>query len=265
LVRRSSAFVAAAHTSCCDAAPVESASDSATRAGLTLLNGFDLRCDGERVPLPMPSQRLVAFLALQHQPVLRSYVAGTLWIDASEANAGASLRSALWRLRRLGFDLVEGTNRHLRLEPSVAVDVQDAVRWAERMLEPDSEVSPADIRRAIAFGELLPDWYDDWLVLERERLRQIALHTLEHLCERLAREGRFGQALDVGIAALRCEPLRESAHRAVIDVHLHEGNVAEAVRHYRFYARLLRDRLGLAPSERLQERMRSFHARMTVR
>ena len=69
---------------------------------LNLLRGFELWCDGERVTLPMSAQRVLAFLALHDRPVLRLYVAGSLWLDASEERSYANLRSALWRLRRPG-------------------------------------------------------------------------------------------------------------------------------------------------------------------
>jgi DNA-binding SARP family transcriptional activator len=48
------------------------------------------------------------------------------------------------------------------------------------------------------------------------------------------------------------EPLRESAHRAVIEVHLAEGNPGEALRQYDLYRRLLRVELGLSPSQAIR-------------
>jgi DNA-binding SARP family transcriptional activator len=232
---------------------------------LRLLNGFDLRCEGEPLPVPIPGQRVLAFLALQQGAVLRSYVAGSLWIDSNDEHAAASLRSALWRIRHDGYKIVESTSRLLLLASAVTVDVRNAVDWARRIEDPHAEVERRDIEWATSFGDLLPDWYDDWLVVERERIRQLGLHALELLCRRLTQEQRFGHALDVGLAAVRCEPLRESAHRVVIEVHLAEGNPTEAVRHYALCSRLLHDRLGLDPSERLQELVRPLHARITVR
>ena len=60
--------------------------------------------------------------------------------------------------------------------------------------------------------------------------------------------GRYPAALAVGLAAVQSEPLRESAHRRVIEVHLSEGNHAEALRQYQTFRRLLADELGLPPS-----------------
>jgi DNA-binding SARP family transcriptional activator len=72
-------------------------------------------------------------------------------------------------------------------------------------------------------GELLPDWYDDWVALERERFRELRIHAFEALSARLISAERFGEAMDIALAAVRCEPLRESTHRAVISVHLARG------------------------------------------
>ena len=61
---------------------------------LQLLDSFELTHGGRRLELPLPAQRLLAFLALHDQPTLRGYVAGTLWLESNEAHAAGSLRSA---------------------------------------------------------------------------------------------------------------------------------------------------------------------------
>ena len=101
-------------------------------------------------------------------------------------------------------------------------------------------------------AELLPDWYDEWVLIERERYRQVGLHALESLCRAADRETPFGRALETGLAAVAGEPLRESAHRALIKAHLAEGNVSEAIRQYRVYRELLRDQLSLDPSPAME-------------
>src|SRR5262245_10682657 len=92
---------------------------------LRLLRGFELRQGDEIIPLPMSAQRLAAFLALHDRPIQRVHVAGTLWIDSSEEQANASLRTALWRLRRAGSTIVHGTSTHLVLSSVVPVDVHE--------------------------------------------------------------------------------------------------------------------------------------------
>jgi DNA-binding SARP family transcriptional activator len=199
---------------------------------LGLIGGFELRCARERIALPLTAQRLVAFLALQPRPVTRGYVAGALWLDSSESHAKASLRSALWRTQRAAGDLVAVTSCHLALGTGVEVDVATIAAAAHRALEGPDVVHDEELRVLIDAGELLPDWYDDWLAIERERLRQLRLHALEATCERLAGTRRFGIAVEAGLAAVAADPLRESAHRALVRVHLAEGNLGEAIRQY---------------------------------
>jgi DNA-binding SARP family transcriptional activator len=220
--------------------------------GLVLLDGFELRRAGQGVPVPMTVQRVLVFLALHDRPVPRSQVAGTLWLDASEQRATASLRSALWRLRRPGDPLVEASQNHLRLAAGVTVDYREVVGYARALLDEANGGAALERNAGCLSRELLPGWWEDWVLVERERFRQLRLHALEACCRRLARAGRFAQAVEAGLAAVALEPLRESAHRLLISVYLAEGNRAEAVRQYQAYRRLLRDELALEPSPQVQ-------------
>jgi DNA-binding SARP family transcriptional activator len=229
------------------------AAASAVRAShLSLLPSFELRCAGEPVELPLSAQRVLAFLALQERPVLRVHVAGTLWPDSPEERAHANLRSAVWRLRRPGLPVLEASATHLGLARSLTVDVAGTRARARRLLGSadgiEDEFHESDLR-----CDLLSDWYEDWVLLERERFRQLRLHALELLCERLAATGRFHAAVEAGLVAVAGEPLRESAQRALIRAHLAEGNVGEAIRQYRSYRTLLADELGLRPSPALEQ------------
>lgn len=89
------------------------------------------------------------------------------------------------------------------------------------------------------------------MIFERERLRHLHLHSLEAASAQLVQQHRFTEALDIALAAVRSEPLRESAHCAVITVHIAEGNLVEAIRHYHRFRRLLVAELGVEPSPRL--------------
>jgi DNA-binding SARP family transcriptional activator len=220
---------------------------------LSLLNAFELRCDGCLVNLPLSAQRLLAFVALHEHALLRVYVAGTLWIDASDERAGASLRSSLWRLNRPGYRLIEATSTHLRLASEVDVDIRRAFAVAHRLLDGTADATDLEDAETALEGDLLPDWYDDWLLFERERFRQLSLHALEALATQLMNAGKAGRALEAALAAVRGEPLRESAHRALIRIHLAEGNQGEALRQYELCCRLLRERLELEPSTQLVE------------
>ena len=106
-------------------------------------------------------------------------------------------------------------------------------------------------------GDLLPGWYDDWVLVDRERLRQMRVHALESMARGLGEQHRYAEAIEVGMAAVAAAPLRESAHREVIRIHLAEGNVSEALRQFEVCAQLLRADLGLQPSERMIDLMQS--------
>lgn len=214
------------------------------------MNGFELACAGRVAPRPLSAQRLVALLALQDRPVQRVYIAGKLWPDSSEERALASLRSAIWRANRRGIALVRTLDSRVALSPDVRIDVQAALAQAQSLIDgtEDDDIGYADF---LLTGELLPDWYDDWLLIERERVRQIRLHALEALTARLVESARYGEATESALSAIAGEPLRESAHRALIRVHLAEENPSEAIRHYELFRDLLGARLGLRPSRQL--------------
>ncbi len=217
-----------------------------------LLRSFQLRHDGEGVTLPPGAQRLIAFLALHRGTLQRVFVAGSLWIDSTQDAANANLRTALWRLRRVSYPLVSATATHLSLAPDVAVDLRVQTALAKRIVAGRDGCDRDELEAFLLAGELLPDWYDEWVIVERERFRQMRLHALEKLCDSLAREERYADAIEVGLAAVAGEPLRESAHRAVMRVHVAEGNRGEALRQYELCRRLLAG-LGLEPSRDTQQ------------
>jgi DNA-binding SARP family transcriptional activator len=218
---------------------------------LGLLGAFRLRRNQQPLVLSPGEQRVVAFLAVHDRPLQRAFVAGNLWIDSDDDHAGGNLRTAVWRLRQLDERLIESSRSHLALSPSVAVDLHQGVAHARRLLREHAADPDADGVIASA-GDLLPDWYDDWVVVERERFRQLRLHALEARCTALGEVGAYGLAVEAGLACLAAEPLRESTHRAVIKVHLAEGNAAEAVRQYELCCTLFMRELGLSPSAEMQ-------------
>lgn len=224
---------------------------------VSVIDGFECRVGVRAVALPPGSQRLLAFLAIWERPVLRSYVSGSLWPDSDGQRANASLRSALWRLQSGCDGVVAATSSHLALRPEVQVDYRDAIDWSRAVLASGEPLPPTWSLQEITTltRELLPDWYDDWVQLGRERFRQLRLHALEAICVRLASSGRYAEALLAGLAAVAIEPLRESARRRVIEVHLAEHNIVEAVREYRAYETLLRAQLSLGPSSDLRHCM----------
>lgn len=233
-----------------------------SHVSLSLLGGFALTIGGAPISLPVPAQRVLAFVALQERPVRRTHAAEVLWLESPQGRARASLRSALWALRRCGNELVDVTNQCLRLG-EVVVDARVLADWAHAVLEGEPTYGPRSRFDGLDEGlpgDLLPDWYDDWLVVERERLRELRARALERICERLTAAGSFRQAAEAGLAALDADPLRESTHRCLVGLHLAEGNQADALHSYFLYRDLLHKRLGLEPSARMEELVRGLRA-----
>jgi DNA-binding SARP family transcriptional activator len=231
--------------------------EASTGIHLTLLGGFKLRSDGEAVALPLPAERLLAFVALHDRPLLRPYIAGVLWSDTTEAHAAGNLRCALWRLTHCGARLLEAGGGHLELASDVSVDIRLGTALALRLRKvvalPEAELTADNLS-----FDLLPDWYEEWVILEREAFCQLRVHALESLCERLAEAGRFDPAVQAGLAAVAADPLRESAHRVLIAAYLAEGNAGPALRQFETFSRLLHDELDLEPSAPMQALARSL-------
>lgn len=218
---------------------------------LCLLGGFELSAGGESVRVSRAGQRVLAVLAVAHRSraAPRADLAARLWPDLSAERAASNLRSTLWRLPRpRSRALVVSTAVDVRLVDELDVDLwraEDLAReLSSRHLTPEGTLDDLDLLQL----DLLPSWDDDWLVVEQESHRQQRLHALETSSDELCGTGRFTEALTAALGAVRSEPLRESAHRRIIEVHLAEGNHAEALRQYDSYRRLIAHELGLPPS-----------------
>jgi DNA-binding SARP family transcriptional activator len=194
---------------------------------LWLLGGFELRLDGALLGLQPSMQRLVTLVALTTRGVSRQHAAFQLWPDTDEQRARANLRSTLWRLHKLPAKVVTATEERLHLADDVWVDTRDGMA---ELAAGDSDVLGPDLPFQALDADLLPDWYDDWLVIERERLRQLRLRLLEERGRAALLAGDTGTAIQSGLAAVAIDPLRETSHRLVIEAHLVEGNAREALR-----------------------------------
>jgi DNA-binding SARP family transcriptional activator len=211
---------------------------------LSLLGCWRLEQEGVLISVAPAAQRLLALLALRG-PSSRAVLAGTLWPEAGEVHAVTNLRAALHRVRRQLPGLLADTRDPVCLDPAVDIDIHQLST---------SPARPAGLAggRTLA-DDLLPGWYDDWLFFERERVRQMWLHSVEERAADLAGAGDFRHGLDLALVAIGCEPLRESAHRLVVSIHLAEGNPSEAVRAFDAYRLLVSDELGLEPTQQMRQ------------
>jgi len=226
---------------------------STSRVELSLLGTFRMRVDSVQIDeLAIGSQRLLIFLALHDRAIARISLAGTMWPDVSDERAGLSLRSALTRLDGLLSNTVVATKAGgLSLRAGVVVDLREAQALAHRLLHRSSPVEVADLSAdsvALLSSELLPDWYDDWIIADAEDWRQLRVDALEALGQRLLAEARTAEAIRAARAAMRVDPLRESPHALLIRIHLADGNQSEALGVFDRYRGILFSALGLEPT-----------------
>lgn len=224
---------------------------------ISVLGAFALRLSGEPVlGLSVGSQRLLVFLALQGHSLRRLAVAGAMWPEVSEERAGVSLRAALSRLDAVSRDAILVASSGLGLAGGVRVDLHEAQRIARRLVASDSPIGSYDLTveaLSLLSQELLPDWYDDWVIGEGEDWRQLRMNALEALALVHHEAKRYGEAAAAARAAIKVEPLRETSHAILIGVHLAKGNQSEALRAYDRYCELLHTALGLAPTKQFTD------------
>jgi DNA-binding SARP family transcriptional activator len=218
------------------------------RVLLDLLDGFRLRVGSEHIEISEVAQRLVAFIALNRRPLPRALVAGTLWPEKTESRAFANLRSSLWRLHCASPPpTIICSGSSLLLNPAVRLDVAVLERHGWALL--DGSLRPTTELRADWFSmELLPGWYEDWVIVERERLSQLQIRFLEALVHHLRGLGEYARAIDQAMRLVATDPLRERSQLALIHALVDEGSWGRAHRQADDYCRLLDDAFGCRAS-----------------
>jgi len=225
-----------------------------SRYRLRLLGRFELTRGPSPLRVSPASERLLAYLAIRSDPSSRQQAAEALWPDCTDIRAAGNLRSALWRLPGREQDrLVSARSGRIALAPQVAVDLEELSRRLTGPGPGTAEETGQHGSIPVLRQDVLPGWPEEWLVAPREWFRQIRLRALESLCDQHRVAGRLDTAARAGLAAVSCDPLRESAHRQLARVHIDEGNYADALRQYHTYRELARAELGLPPSPRFRE------------
>jgi DNA-binding SARP family transcriptional activator len=225
-----------------------------------LLGGLEVELNGAVVDSPV-SQRpwaVFAHLALAARPVARAELASRFWPDVLDQSARASLRSALWTLRRqIGDALaVDGERVGLAGTPDVWVDVREF----ERLAESDPAASLELCR-----GDLLEGLEDDWAVAARDRHRDQVIELLERLASEAEERGETRDAIELTRRQIERDRFDEEAHRRLIERLDRAGDRAGAMRAYRALAERLRRELGVAPSRQSRELVERLRAATPAR
>lgn len=230
---------------------------------------------GDRVVTRFDTRKAAALLALlalnPHRLHSREALAEQLWPDEDPDATRNRFKQVLSLLRKeleppgTEAGSVLATDRtHVRLQPGALVsDVEEFEGALDAARSAGDPVSSLQAAARLYKGELLPGYYEEWILSERQRLAERHLGALENLAQALAERGDFAQALDHARRAVSADPLREASHALVMRVYAASGRVSEAVREYAELERTLREHLDSAPSASVRALLEQIRAQET--
>ncbi|MFQ5856833.1 MAG: tetratricopeptide repeat protein [Anaerolineae bacterium] len=243
-----------------------------------LFGGLHLRRGKDPLP-PIRSRAarsLFAYLmTYPDRPHTRDLLAGLFWPDMPDAQARRRLSQALWQVRQAlkplpspqPCILTDAETVQFNRQASYWLDVE---AFEEKLREVRETESPPPghalslLKEAVALytGDFLAGYYDDWAVIERERLRDLYLKALNQLVLLCKAQGLYEEALTHAAQLTRYDPLREAAHREVMRLCFLLGRPNEALRQYDLCCDLLAEELGVPPSPATTALYREISARM---
>ena len=218
---------------------------------IRLLGQFDIRFAGKRIMIPSRAgQSLLAYIALTAGTAhRREKLAGIFWPDTSDENARKYLRQELWRIRK-ALAGQSGTTEYILADEFTITFNRNADYWldAAQMERPDLDIQSLTANLSLYQGELLPGFFDDWIVLERERIQTIFETKMEQLLGQLVAAERWIAVQEQGERWLALGNTPEPAYRALMLAHGARGDMAKVSSIYQRCISDLEERLGLEPS-----------------
>ena len=219
-----------------------------------LLGKFEVKSDGKPVAITSrPAQSLFAYLILSAGTVhRREKLAGLLWPDSLEETARGNLRHALWQIRK---SLPPLTKHLLAADLSIAFNASSDYWLDAAKVEKLSDRVTADELTAVLSeyqGELLPGFYDEWVVLEREHLYSIFENQMTNLMSLLQEEKRWPDILDWGERWIKLGQKPEPAYRALMNAHAAKGDMSKVAATYERCVKSLKE-FGIEPSEQTKQ------------
>ena len=221
-----------------------------------LFGKFEVSFDGKTIPITSrPAQSLFAYLILHAGTAhRREKLAGMLWPDSLEETARDNLRHALWRLRKALSS--KTTTAYLLIDDLSIAFNASAEYWldAEELENLDKGATADELIAVLSNyqGELLPGFYDEWVVTEREHLFSIFEHHMARLLSLLQHEKRWLDILDWGERWIKLGQKSELAYRALMYAHAAKGDMSKVAATYERCVKSLRE-FGIEPSEQTKE------------
>ncbi|MFN2143864.1 MAG: AAA family ATPase [Anaerolineales bacterium] len=219
-----------------------------------LLGQFKLESNGIVIDLPSrPAQSLLAYLILNSGVVYRrEKLASLFWMDSTEANARGYLRQALWRIRKAFGDTCLDSEEYLEISDINICFRPSGEYWldAAEFLKVDEDLAIDEMIERVKLyqGELLPGFYDDWVLPERDRFQAAYQQRMTILLDKLIQEKRWNDAIQQGESWLQLGYSPEPAFRALMQAYAGLGDPTMVSNIYQRCINQLDSELGLDPS-----------------
>jgi DNA-binding SARP family transcriptional activator len=234
---------------------------SATLIAIRLLGQYTVTVAGQPcAPLPTERSRLLfAYLAFHSAPQPRSHLIGLLWPDLPEKQARRRLTQEMWRinseLSKVGLPITlaaQGDAIQFADGVEVVCDAHQFHTLLERCRVEHSTAWPS-LAELTAFlgGELLPGYFDDWILVARERLFQAYSAALMRLLSQCKQLGDWDTATVVVDALRQHDPLSEAWIAESLRLALNLGRREASLQQYKQFVVTLQEALGVAPSSEL--------------
>jgi DNA-binding SARP family transcriptional activator len=226
---------------------------------IRLFGILSLQRDGrplDRLPSRKVKDLLTYLILNRPTPQARETLATALWPDCDGEKARHCLNTTLWRLRAALGQPGEADHPYLRVDAlsiglNPAADIwldiaefEAAVQRAQREDEPIRRARDYQDAVDLYQGDLLTECYEDWCLVERERLQRAFVRALGWLMAYYRRARDYDRAIACGERILRCDPLRETTHGDLIRLRLEAGDQAGALRQYEACVDIVRRELG---------------------
>ncbi|WP_336713466.1 AfsR/SARP family transcriptional regulator [Arthrobacter sp. USHLN218] len=213
---------------------------------LQLIGGWRLGRESMEYELPKRQQRLIALLAV-NGPMKRSTAARLLWPEGSDVQASNCLRGAISQVSSALPGLLVAEPGRIQLSDDVEVDLRTVRGQLDGSVNVEGAAAASRIQ-LLSRGELLPGWYDEWVLEAQDEWRTSRVDALQQLAAHLLERGDTHGAVDAASSVMQIDPLDEEAQELVLRAQLAEGNRALALRGYAdFNSRCLAE-LGLPAS-----------------
>jgi len=225
--------------------------------------------------LPRKARELLVYLLLHRRSHPREKLATVLWEHGTAQRTKAYLRKALWQLRDTIEPETETAESMLRADEDWIQIAPEAALWTDVIVFEDvfdevqdcavADLSTACVQSlekaaALYTGDLLENWYEEWCLMERERLRDMFLRMMDRLVRCCEQRGTYDTGIQYGLRLLRIDPARERTHRQLMRLRARAGNRTGALRQYERCAEVLDQELDVRPAtatRRLRDQIRA--------